>query len=30
VEHYIRKNNENPVDEISKVLRKAWGGTGRR
>jgi len=30
VQHYIRKNNENPVDEFSKELRKAWGGVGRR
>ncbi len=30
VQHYIRKNNENPVDEFSKDLRKAWGGVLKR
>ncbi|MDQ2862107.1 MAG: SAM-dependent methyltransferase, partial [Bacteroidota bacterium] len=30
VQHYIRKNNENPVDEFSKELRKAWGSVSKR
>ncbi len=27
VQHYIKKNNENPVDAFSSQLKKAWGNT---
>jgi ubiquinone/menaquinone biosynthesis C-methylase UbiE len=30
VQHYIRKNNENPVDKFSVDLRKAWGKVLKR
>jgi ubiquinone/menaquinone biosynthesis C-methylase UbiE len=30
VQHYIRKNNENPVDKISEELKKAWGNVLKR
>ena len=30
VQHYIRKNNKNPVDEFSRELRKVWGSVTRR
>ena len=25
VQHYTRKNNENPVEKFSEELKKAWG-----
>lgn len=30
VQHYIRKNNENPVDIFSDELKKAWGNISKR
>ncbi len=30
VQHYIRKNNENPVVKFSEQLKKAWGNVGKR
>jgi hypothetical protein len=30
VQHYIRKNNENPVDKFSMQLKNAWGSVNKR
>ena len=30
VQHYIRKNNENPVDKFSQELKKVWGNVLKR
>lgn len=30
VQHYIRKNNENPVDKFATRLKEAWGNVIRR
>lgn len=30
VQHYIRKNNENPVDKFAVELKKAWGNVLKR
>lgn len=30
VQHYIRKNNENPVEKFSEKLRKVWGNVLKR
>ena len=30
VQHYIRKNNENPVDKFSEELKKVWGNVLKR
>ena len=30
VQHYIRKNNENPVEKFSEQLRKVWGSVLER
>jgi ubiquinone/menaquinone biosynthesis C-methylase UbiE len=30
VQHYIRKNNENPVEKFSVELKKAWGSVLKR
>jgi ubiquinone/menaquinone biosynthesis C-methylase UbiE len=30
VQHYTRKNNENPVDKFSKELKKVWGNVFKR
>ncbi|MGH2647587.1 MAG: class I SAM-dependent methyltransferase [Ginsengibacter sp.] len=30
VQHYIRKNNENPVEKFSHALRKVWGNISKR
>ena len=30
VQHYIRKNNENPVEKFSNELKKVWGNVLKR
>ena len=30
VQHYTRKNNENPVEKFSTELKKAWGSVLKR
>jgi ubiquinone/menaquinone biosynthesis C-methylase UbiE len=30
VQHYIRKNNENPVEKFSEELKEAWGNVAKR
>ena len=30
VQHYIRKNNENPVEKFSEELKKSWGNVLKR
>ena len=30
VQHYIRRNNENPVEKFSEELKKLWGNVLKR